>query len=234
MEKIFERQNTYESDELLQKDLKEINTFSQKNVHDLTAKETNKLIALHERSAISLRRILESEEKGEADEFFQKKGFRDCDIQKEQNKNHSWLENLPVKIEKKNDMYHIFTPYTFKRGMAESYILSNYLRAAIAKEQQNGMLFEMREKCIVTVLRVSNQTVRRRFRDNDNLETSAMINVIFSETFVKSDNVLNMSFFSDYMESEDESVQGFHLFVIPYSSKIIKGEELLRVFTNEN
>ncbi len=230
MNLIFNTKDSYTSDKWFKKDLEKIIELNQKNIQDLTPKEISKLVYLHERSALCLRRVLEETEKECNIDFFQKGGFKKSETQKAKTDSQLYLQNLPVEIEKKDEIFHIFTPYTFKRGMSESFQLSTYLRAAIAKKKEEGMIFEMNGKSIVVALRVANQTVRKRFRDNDNLETSEMINVIFSETFLKSDNVLNMSFLSDYIVSEDESIQGFHLFVLPYSSKIIKGEELLDFF----
>lgn len=230
MKLIFNTKNSYKSDKWFKSDLQKINELNQKNVEDLTPKEISRLIYLHERSALCLRRILEETEKECDIDYFQKGGFKKQQTNKSTDNDYTFFGNLPVKIEKKEEIYHIFTPYTFKRGMAESFQLSTYLRAAIAKEKEEGMIFESKGKSLIVVLRVANQTVRKRYRDNDNLETSEMINVIFSETFLKSDNVLNMSFFSDYLVSDDSNIQGFHLFVLPYSSKKIKGEELLETF----
>lgn len=207
---IFDVKNTYLDDKNLKKDLIELNELANKKLDEMSVSEINRMVFLYERSSISLRHYLEVSNKEDDDGYYLR-------IKNNNKTIKNYLKDLPVKIEKRGEVYHIFTPYTFKKGLSEIYSLANYLRAEIIKKREEGMTFNVSGKQLVVALRVGEKFVSKRYRDNDNMETTELINVIFAEGFVKSDNSLNMSFVSDFMISNVKSEQGFHLFVLPYS-----------------
>lgn len=207
---IFDVKNSYLDDKNLKKDLNELNELANKNLDELNVSEINRMVFLYERSSISLRHYLETSNKNDDEGYYLR-------IKNNNKLKENHLENLPVTIEKNREVYHIFTPYTFKKGLSESYGLAHYLRGEIIKKRQEGMNFNINGKQLVVALRVGEKFVSKRYRDNDNMETTELINVMFSEGFVKSDNALNMSFVSDFMLSNVKSECGFHLFVLPYS-----------------
>lgn len=220
---IFNVKNSYLNSANLRKDLDEIGKIANKDLNEMSVEEINKIIFLYERSSISLRRYLEKTEKEDNQNYFIR-------INNKEKRSKNYLNNLPVTIEKKGNIYHIFTPYTFKKGLSESYGLANYLRGEVNKKIEEGMAFEIKGKQLVLALRVGDRFINTRYRDNDNMETTELINVIFSEAFVKSDNALNMCFMSDFILSDDDNLQGFHIFVMPYSEITFKPQEILDIF----
>ena len=220
---IFDVKNSYLDDKNLKKDLNELNELTNKKLDEMSVSEINRMVFLHERSSISLRHYLETSNKNDDEGYYVR-------IKNNNNLKENHLENLPVTIEKNREVYHIFMPYTFKKGLSESYGLANYLRAEIIKKRQEGMDFNVNGKQLVVALRVGEKFVSKRYRDNDNMETTELINVIFSEGFVKSDNALNMSFVSDFMLSNVKSEHGFHLFVLPYSMLELNANMLMEMF----
>lgn len=220
---IFDVKNSYSNCKNLRKDLKEIEDIADKEFDEMSVEEINRMIFLYERSSISLRQYLEKKEKEDSNDYFIR-------IKNKKKNEKKFLENLPVSIEKKDKIYHIFTPYTFKKGLSESYGLANYLRGEINRKINEGMIFEVKGKQLVLVLRVGEKFINKRYRDNDNMETTELINVIFSEAFVKSDNALNMCFMSDFILSDDIKIQGFHIFVMPYKEIGFSPKKILESF----
>ena len=141
----------------------------------------------------------------------------------------AFLENILIEIEEKNGIYHFFMPYTFKRGMQESFELATLLHAELSRKEQEGFKLKVNEKVAVSVVRVSQKFVGNQIKDNDNLETSRMINKIYGEHLGISDNAKDVSFFSDYVQSNDEDLLRFHLFLVPYSFGEFRGETLLKM-----
>lgn len=203
--------------------IKKINELSKNGIEYLEPEFINELVCLHEKSAVSLRKKLEDCEEEIDLGYTPKNGF-------DKKNSKCYLENLPITIEEKNNIYHIFTPYTFKKGMQESFELSTMLHGELCRKEQEGFKIKISEKTVVSVVRVSKKFVGNQIKDNDNLETSRMINTIFGEHLGTSDNAKNMSFFCDYVTSNDENLLGFHLFLIPYSFGEFRGENLLKMF----
>ena len=230
---IFNVRDTYTSDENLHKDLEKINKMLEKNLDDFTLKEFNELIYLYERSSISLRRKLEDGDIDDDGSYFTKNDFGTQAKRNNKKNRFKFIENLPVKVEKIGDIYHIFCSYTFKKKINESFYLASILKAAVAVAKENGMNFEFNGKQLCVVLRVDKENFSNKYsyKDNDNLETTELINFIFTEAACVSDNVKNMSYFSHFMTTDDESLHGFHMFVLPYDSEEIRPERLLKIVT---
>lgn len=209
-----------------ERDLKEINELAK---GDLNLNDLNRLVYLYERSAISLRGFMEYNEQELDINPYLKENFGQ---KKFKTNKKTFNENLPVKIERKNDCIHIFTPYLFKRGMKESFYISSYLNAELCKENNKNLFYDINyKKQIVVALRVAEKYSHTRHKDNDNMEVSEIINVLFRHMGL-SDNAIHTSFFSDFIISQDESEYGFHIFVIPYNDDQLnyKGRTLLDYF----
>lgn len=199
---------------LLFKDIEEISKISK---GDLNPKDLNRLVFLSERIAISSRGKLEKiENEPELSTYLREEFSSNSKALKQRKSVLTFDKNLPVKVEKKNDVLHVVTPFTFKRGMKESYFLADYLNSELKKEENLKLLEEYdHQKFTVLVVRCDEKYSRTRHKDNDNLETTELINVIFDNLCI-SDNALNMSFFSEFIFSKKDEEIGFHLFLIPY------------------
>lgn len=224
--KLFENSYTYKTNEKYQNALKKINDLTRIGIDRVEPCDISEVIYLHENCAISLRAKLENLEE-ESNLGYESKNEKAKKILKSEKLS---LEQLPINIEQKDKIYHIQTPYTFKRGMKVAFQLCRYLKAELVKKRDEGMSFELNEKYVVSVVRVSEKFTPSQTRDNDNLETSRMINTIFGDFLGQSDNAKNMSFFCDYLISKDENELGLHLFLVPYSNGEFRGRQLLDLF----
>lgn len=213
----------YLDKKMFDRDINEINNLKQ---GDLNLKTMDRLVFLLERCAVSLRGTIEHYEKNEEIDYYTKENFKPRTSKKEL----TFDKNLPVKVEKKNEIIHIFTPYLFKRGMKESFFIANYLNGELKKEENKSILESISEgKKVVVVVRVSNKFNRTRHKDNDNLEVSEIINVM-CENLRLSDSAIRMSFFSDFVLSNDKNKHGLHFFLIPYEEKDFRGDTWLKYF----
>ncbi len=224
--KIFTNEYNYKTNEKYQKVLKDINDFTQVGIDLVDPIVLSEVIYLHEQCAISLRAKLENIEEDVELGHESKEWKCNYGLKKEKLS----LENLPVSLEQKGKIYHIQTPYTFKRGMRVAFELCTYLKAELVKKTEEGMIIELNEKYVVSAIRVSKEFTPSRIKDNDNLETSRMINIIFGDFLGRSDNAKNMSFFSDYLISDDRNEWGFHLFLVPYEYGEFRARPLLNLF----
>lgn len=228
--RLFSVINSHYSNDEFKKDLGKINQIcNEKNTDDLSLSEVNRLISLHERSAISYRRMLEENEYDDNYDYFSKRTLQ---------KEDSYLQNLPILISDINVgnelCLHIFTPYTFKRGMKDSFNLAHYLNAAIEKNIDDLKFFKnfKAEKMMVYVIRCGKNYNRKRYVDNDNMELSEMINIIFSHLCL-SDCAKNMSIMSDLVLCDFENLYGLHLFILPYRLPLLHCENLLKYVKNQ-
>lgn len=214
---------TYVSKEPLEKDIKEVNKLIQ---GDLNLKTTDRLVFLLERSAVSLRGAMEHCEKEDNLNSFIRENFD----KNEFGSVNKFDENLPVKVEEKDGNIHIFTPYLFKRGMKESFVLASYLNAELQKEGNKQLIESVsNDKKVVIVVRISNKFNRAKHKDNDNLEVSEFLNVM-CQNLSLSDNAIHMSFFSDFIVSNDKNIQGLHFFLVSYNEKDFRGKTWIDYF----
>lgn len=203
-------------------------TSADKNLDDLSFNEVSRLIYLHERAAISYRSLLENRE------------FNDDELSFKSRKiyvrgDDSYLQDLPVDCQKVatefGDLLCVFTPYTFKRGSRDSYNLAIYINAKLESIYENDKTyFELgRDKKLVYVIRCVENYNRSRHRDNDNMETTEIINAIFSQMLM-SDNAKRMSFLCDFIETKNENLHGMYFIVTPYTMPLMHGEEIINLF----
>lgn len=234
--KLFKKLGTFTNDASFKRNAKEIFELTMnKNTDDLSLDEVNRLIYLCEQSAISYRRLLEESENFN-DDFNQK----NSKTKYLSDRNHNdFLKNIPISVTeiaaKKGNVLHIFAPFTFRKGMRDSFNLSTYVNAELTKLIKNHELNPdfFKDKKIIYCIRVSQKYSPARHRDNDNLELSEIINITFKHIGC-SDNPLKMSFFSDFVISDDESLYGMHMIVAPYDMPMMRGKEWLNFLFEAN
>ena len=131
------------------------------------------------------------------------------------NDNEIYKNNLPVYVKTYPEMLYIFMPYTFKRPLQNSYILGNYLAQNIENlKEKNEFNFKFSGPFSFVVVRKSLKYNHSSICDNDNFETSRIINIVF-RALNKSDNATQMDFISSYEITEDESECGLHIYLVP-------------------
>lgn len=213
------------------RDMKSIHSIlNGKDIDDLSIDEMNRLVFLHERSAISYRRFLEHSEKH--DKTFT--SFNKKNEESDSKKETSFNKNCPVQTEvlsvNGQKVIHIFSPFTFKKGLVESYLLAQYLNLSIKSNKQLtrviAFLFE-KKKVITHVIRCATEFNPHLHCDNDNLETSELINALFFN-LRKSDSPVLAAFMSDFILVDSEEEEGMHIIVTPYDLDIY-GEKLLKL-----
>lgn len=89
----------------------------------------------------------------------------------------------PVKVSFEHNTLRVFTPLTFNRGIPDSYILANSIRTELQNYQQKNSrsLFWKLEPPLTVIMLRRAQKYSSRLKDNDNMETGRIINVIFPE-----------------------------------------------------
>lgn len=215
MENLFEYPNTYNDREKLAKDASKIDELAK---GELTLNNLSQIIYIAERIALSSRTMMQKKKTNETinDEFSR--------IEKDNKYQESFYNdnfNLPVTVKRKGDIVHIYTPYTFKRGMKESYYLADYLDLKLISLKDQDILNFNRQKVVVAIVRVAEKYNPNRHCDNDNLETTELINIIFRHMAL-SDNPEKMSYLTDFITSNNPSEYGLHIFVYPYEEKASK------------
>ena len=201
-----------------------------KDIDDLSIDEMNRLVFLHERSALSYRRLLEYSEKKESDfTSFHKKNRDICNFD-----STHFDQNRPIEIEvltiNDQKVIHIFSPFVFKKGLGESFLLAQYLNLALHSNQEDLQMMKglyKGQKVMAHTIRCATSFNPSEHCDNDNLETSELINTLFSNLKI-SDSPLKSSFLSDFVLVNSEDEEGMHIILTPYSMAIY-GEKLLKM-----
>ena len=212
-------------------DLKSIHKISKgKDIDDLSIDEMNRLVFLHERSALSYRRLLEHLEKNDANTRLSPN--KSCDICNFDSTHFDTNRPITAKILQVDgqNMIHIFSPFMFKRGLSESFLLAQYLNLSLKTDVKDHQMLKglfTNQKVIVHVIRCAKRFNPQAHCDNDNLEISELINTLFSDLMI-SDSPLKTSFMSDFVLVESEDEEGMHVIVAPYSLEIY-GEKLLNM-----
>lgn len=89
----------------------------------------------------------------------------------------------PIRISFDNRTLRVFTPLTFNRGIPDSFILAESVRKELQKYQKNNglsLFWKLKPPLTVVLLRKALK-YSSRLKDNDNMETGRIINVIFPE-----------------------------------------------------
>ena len=117
------------------------------------------------------------------------------------NEDISAYKNLPVSIEVGKDIVRIFTPYTFTRGMRESFQLAHYVRAALKEyEELQGNLYGHLKPPLYAVVKRKVLRFKGLERDNDNVETHDILNKVF-ESLGITDNPSQVVFYASAAET---------------------------------
>ena len=226
--KYFSTTTVDNTNEEFEADFKRINKVIEKPLDELTASEVDNLIYWLERLAISFRNKLQRLALDDDFELFYKKQIKTSKKQLLEFASH----NINVKIEKLSiegtPVLHIHTPFLFRRSMKKSFYLSDYVNAKLSEIIKNNESFldDFHCKLNLYLIRIDSKTNMSLHCDNDNLETSEIINKLFMHIKM-SDNPTRMSFYSDVILNDDPAIQGIHFFVIPYSSGLFSSEKLV-------
>lgn len=231
MRYIISQQNKNKTKKDFEADLRSIHKIlDEKDIDDLSIDEMNRLVFLHERSALSYRNLLEHLDKPNMDfvRFYKKKG--------DTHRQSSTIfdKNNPVQCEvlciDDQKLIHIFTPFLFKKRLNESFLLAEYLNLSLhsnehLKEEMMNCFKD--QKVIVHVIRCAEKFNPQVHCDNDNLEISELINTLFANLMI-SDSPLKTSFMSDFVQITDKENEGMHIILAPYCMDLY-GEKLLKL-----
>lgn len=231
----FHTPNTYTNDQNFKYDLKRLNKLACKNYEGMSVSELDSVIYILERMALSTRRLLEETVQYDRNNsaYYKTKTINELASNSE-----FLYGNLPVCLnffDYKGVKYlHIFTPFLFRRGMKESFLMSNYVRIEIEKNKKevNDFFMKGKPKFIVHVVRSCDKFSPRRHKDNDNLEVTEIINRTLGYGGCISDNPLMMNFMSELVEGRSEEELGMHFFISEQKGACLDGEELLNHLKN--
>ncbi|MBR5005044.1 MAG: hypothetical protein IKY14_06260 [Erysipelotrichaceae bacterium] len=108
--------------------------------------------------------------------------------------------------------------------------MAQYLNLALRSNQENLQMMKglfKGQKVMAHIIRCATSFNPSEHCDNDNLETSELINTLFSNLKI-SDSPLKSSFLSDFVLVNSEDEEGMHIILTPYSMAIY-GEKLLKL-----
>ena len=136
--------------------------------NDCSFRKISKLLGLCESTAHLIRSYLEYEKK------IPDENIVSSELQ---------IPPSPIQVSYENDTLRVFTPLTFSRGIPDSYILANSIRTELHKyqERNNEQLFWKLKPPLTVIMLRRARKYSSRLRDNDNMETGRIINVIFPE-----------------------------------------------------
>lgn len=150
-------------------------------------------------------------------------------VEKTKENSKELSEKFDVKVEISDKKIKIFTPFLFRRMFGSDYTYPNFFIANLVKKSiekwlkdnqkdanylQNLFEFSNDFPLVCEVKRVSESYNLSSVCDNDNIETSRVINVIFGEFLMKSDGAKTMDFVCKYEES-DVLKEGTYFTVMP-------------------
>lgn len=180
----------------------------EENFEDYGAKDIEYIMRMSEILAMQCRSTLEVADKDmkNFDYFTKERTVKDNDF---------YENNLPVFVKSFPKMLYIFTPLTFKRPLKNSFTLANYVAEKLEKMKENNELsFKCDGHYSFVVIRKTMKFNSNSICDNDNFETSRMINAI-SRALNKSDNATQFDFISSYEITKNEDEVGLHIYLVP-------------------
>ena len=122
--------------------------------------------------------------------------------------------NNPVEIENTEGYIHIKMPLTFLKDKNRSYYLSNYLKMALDVLKAKGeLVFNRKLPFSFIVIRKTLNFKSKEICDNDNFETSALINTLFRFLHT-TDSPTHMDFVSCYRKAADIDDVGLHIYLV--------------------
>lgn len=127
------------------------------------------------------------------------------------------FDSLPVEIRREDNVIRILAPWTFRRIPGNTYNLTAYICAALARHiAEQGELWHMIEPPLHQIVkRKSHEWNRQCFCDNDSQELKSMVNEIYV-TLGYSDSARNTSYTSVYQKCE-EGEDGMEIVIFPES-----------------
>ena len=227
--------NTYSDDKSFQKDLKRVSQLLENPIAYLSLNEKSDMAFYLERMFLStILSMQDSKDDGSMEMFFKLKPAlsnkeRDAFIE----------EHIPVTIEKKTvegiSILHIHTPFVFRKSTKKSFYIADLvnIKMRMIEEKDSHFFDDFREKCNLSVVRVAEKFNPSSHCDNDNIETSEIINFMFFNIGI-SDNPKMMSFYNDFVFPENNYIQGTHFFIASYKHSVFPSEKLLDFFAKNN
>lgn len=188
----------------IERTLENYNDLEDRKLNDIDADDLLKILRLSEILSTSCRNALEiCSNHDDEFNFFSKVKSKNFD------------ENLPVYAESFENYLYIFSPFTFKRSLKNSFNLSQYLKASLMKLKENGEFnFKAKGPYSFVVIRKTKSFKTSEICDNDNMETSQLVNTVF-RFLGTSDSPTHCDFVSYYEQCEDDEEVGLHIYLVP-------------------
>lgn len=136
------------------------------------------------------------------------------------------IRDNPVEIENTEDYIHIRMPLTLMKDKNRSYYLADYLKAALDDLKAKGeLIFNLKPPFSFIVIRKTPNFKSKEICDNDNFETSALINTLF-RFLNTTDSPTHMDFVSCYRKAADIDDVGLHIYLVTRADfeKLIDGK----------
>ena len=186
------------------------NSFSAK---DMEEDNILSLLKIFEPLCLKLRNAMELKsyeyKKNNVNYFCQESDKRSIEGQSRFDNNYN-----PVEIENTEDYIHIKMPLTFLKDKNRSYYLSNYLKMALDVLKAKGeLVFNRKPPFSFIVIRKTLNFKSKEICDNDNFETSALINALFRFLHT-TDSPTHMDFVSCYRKAADIDDVGLHIYLV--------------------
>lgn len=210
---IYDIQNKYSNIDELTKTNNQINEYLKKYLpyqtpNEINSEEISDIIYRSEKTALTLRSAVEIKQKND----------EEGDINLEINE----LKNMPIKINFKENILRIYTPFTFKRmyknsNLRENYMFMNYIKASIVewqKENKFDLFQAIKPPFDLYFIRRNLEWNPRKICDHDNLENGRIANEIFN-ALGYSDQAKNVDLHCAFRTVENEDECGM-LFVIKH------------------
>lgn len=175
---------------------------SDKDLYAFSLFELDTLLYIFELNALSTRSAIQEKFEHDTSEFIRESKY----IKDNKLSSELFKKNIPVEINyEKNRMLEVFTPLTIKRGYEykyskENFTLCDYVHIRFEEWVQSNpdidLTKDLTKPYTVFVIRRVNQ-VTRKVCDPDNLETGRIINEIFANRLLQSDNAANVRIIND-------------------------------------
>ena len=129
-----------------------------------------KILHWSEQLSLSMRQLLFDRQPELNREIRARKGFPQQGI----------LSENPVRLKARDGLIRFFAPLTLLRNASESWFLATMMEEAIRDyEKENGRIRDRVQKPVYIIVRRNATAVKNGYRDNENLETTKLINMVF-------------------------------------------------------
>ncbi|MBQ9031971.1 MAG: hypothetical protein IJ106_11055 [Parasporobacterium sp.] len=137
-----------------------------------TAGDETLLKILHwsEQLALSMRQLLSDRKTEPSMEIQARNGTPQSGI----------LSENPVRLKVRDGLIRFFAPLTLLRSASESWFLATMMEEVIREyEKENGRIRDRVQKPVYIIVRRNATAIKNGYRDNENLETTKLINMAF-------------------------------------------------------